>query len=135
MADDVLQEVYVRVWQRAAEFDPGSASPITWLATIARNRAFDELKRKPMRSFDDCPEVFQLPNGDDPLADYERNEGRQRLHACLDRLGPEKKDVILQAYYYGMTREEIAQRIGRPVSTVKTWLRRSLAELKGYLGE
>jgi RNA polymerase sigma factor (sigma-70 family) len=67
--------------------------------------------------------------------DYEQTEGRRHLLACLDLVGPEKKDVLLQAYYYGMTREEIAQRIGRPVSTIKTWLRRSLAELKGYLGE
>jgi RNA polymerase sigma-70 factor (ECF subfamily) len=135
VADDVLQEVYIRVWQRAAEFNPTIASPITWLATIARNRALDEIRQKPMRSLDDCPEVFHLPNSDNPLEDYEQDEARRRLQACLHLLGPEKKDVVLQAYYYGMTREEIAARIGRPVATVKTWLRRSLAELRGYLGE
>jgi RNA polymerase sigma-70 factor (ECF subfamily) len=135
VADDVLQEVYIRVWQRAAEFDPTIASPITWLATIARNRALDEIRQKAMRSLDDCPEVFHLPNRDNPLADYEQDEARRRLQACLDLLGSEKKHVLLQAYYYGMTREEIASRIGRPASTVKTWLRRSLAELKGYLEE
>jgi len=135
VADDVLQEVYIRVWQRASEFDPGRASPITWLATIARNRALDEIKRKAMRSLDDCPEVFHLASSDSPLDDYEQDEARRRLQSCLDLLGPEKKDVVLQAYYYGMTRKEIAMRIGRPVSTVKTLLRRSLAELKGYLGE
>jgi RNA polymerase sigma-70 factor (ECF subfamily) len=134
VADDVLQEVYIRVWQRAAEFDPAIGSPITWLATIARNRALDEIRQKTMRSLEDCPEVFHLPSSDNPLANYEHDEAR-RLQACLDLLGPEKKYVLLQAYYYGMTREEIATRIGRPVSTVKTWLRRSLAELKGYLGE
>ena len=88
-----------------------------------------------MRSVDDCPEVLELPSDGDPLADYEQAEARQRLVACLDLLGREKKEVFLQAYYYGLTRDEIAQRIGRPVSTVKTWLRRSLAELKGHLGE
>jgi RNA polymerase sigma-70 factor (ECF subfamily) len=122
------------VWQRAGEFDPTIAFPITWLATIARNRALDEIRQKAMRSLDDCPEVFHLPNCDNPLNDYEQDEAR-RLQACLDLLGPEKKDVILQAYYYGMTREKIAVQIGRPVSTVKTWLRRSLAELEGCLGE
>jgi RNA polymerase sigma-70 factor, ECF subfamily len=135
VADDVLQEVYVCVWQRAGEFDPASASPITWLATIARNRALDSVKRKSMRSIDECPEVLQLPSGDDPLADYVQDEGRRRLLTCLDLLGPEKRYVLLQAYFYGMTREEIAQHIGRPVSAVKTWLRRSLAELKNYLEE
>jgi RNA polymerase sigma-70 factor, ECF subfamily len=135
LADDVLQEVYIRVWQHAAEFDPSFASPITWLATIARNCALDEIKLKAMRLLDDCPEAFVVPNSDNPLDDYGQDEARRCLQACLDRLGPEKKDVVLQAYYYGMTREEIATQIGQPVSTVKMWLRRSLAELRGYLGE
>ena len=53
---------------------------------------------------------------------------------CLDALEPEKKEIVLLAYYHGMTREEIATRVGRPVATVKTWLRRSLAQLKDCLG-
>jgi RNA polymerase sigma-70 factor, ECF subfamily len=135
VADDVLRETFLRVWQRATEFDPNVGAPITWLATIARNRALNEVRRKVMRSLDDCPEVLQLPNGDNPLSDHEEEEERRRLEACLIRLGAEKRDIVLQVYYYGMTREEIAKRISRPVSTVKTWLRRSLAELKGYLNE
>ena len=135
VADDVLQEVYTCVWQRAAEFDPALASPITWLATIARNRALDEVKRIAMRSFDDFPEVFDLPNSDNPLADCEQDEDRRRLLTCLDLLGPEKKEIVLMAYYNGMTRQEIADWVGQPVSTVKTSLRRSLAKLKDYLGE
>jgi len=135
LADEVLQEVYIRVWQRASEYDPASSSPITWLATIARNRALDEAKRKTMRSLDDCPELLQLPNEDDPLADHERNENARRLDACLDRLEPEKRRIVLLVYYYGMTREEISGRINRPVATVKTWLRRSLAQIKDCLGQ
>src|SRR5262249_14251822 len=107
LADEVLQEVYVRVWQRAGEFDPASSSPITWLATIARNRALDEAKRKTMRSFEDHPEVLELPSDDDPHGNHERNEERRRLQACLDALEPEKKEVVLLAYYFGLTREEI----------------------------
>jgi RNA polymerase sigma-70 factor (ECF subfamily) len=135
LADEVLQEVYVRVWQRAGEYDPASSSPITWLATIARNRALDEVKRKTMRSLEDCPEVLEVPSGDDPSADLERSEERRRLHACLDGLEPEKRDLVRLAYYYGLTRDEISSRIGRPAATVKTWLRRSLAQLKECLGQ
>jgi len=91
LSEDVLQEVYIRVWQRASEFDPATGSPITWLATIARNRALDEARRKTMRSLDDCPELLQLRSDDDPLADHERNEERRRLQACLDGLGPDKE--------------------------------------------
>jgi RNA polymerase sigma-70 factor (ECF subfamily) len=133
LAEDILQEVYIRVWQRASEFDSATGSPITWLATIARNRALDEARRKTMRSLDDCPEVLQLRSDEDPLADSERNEERRRLQACLDGLEPEKRKVVLLAYHYGMTREEIARVTSRPVATVKTWLRRSLAQLKDCL--
>jgi RNA polymerase sigma-70 factor (ECF subfamily) len=135
LADEVLQEVYVRVWQRAGDFDPATSSPITWLATIARNRALDEARRNTMRSLDDLPELLQLPSEDDPSASHDHNDQLRRLYACLDRLEPERKEILLLAYYHGMTREEIAARVGRPVATVKTWLRRSLALLKDCLGE
>jgi RNA polymerase sigma-70 factor (ECF subfamily) len=134
VAEDVLQDVYVRVWQHASDFDPASGSPITWMATIARNRALDEVKRKTIvRSFDDCPEVLEVGSGDDPGADQERNEERRRLLMCLNALEPEKRRVVLLAYFYGMTRAEIARDADRPVATVKTWLRRSLAQMKGCL--
>ena len=137
LADEVLQEVYVRVWQRAGEFDPATGSPITWLAAIARNRALDEARRNTMRSprsLDDCPELLQVRSEDDPSASLEQKEQLRRLVACLDGLEPEKKEIVLLAYYHGMTREEIASRLRRPLATVKTWLRRSLAQLTDCLG-
>jgi RNA polymerase sigma-70 factor (ECF subfamily) len=134
LAQDVLQDVYVRVWQRAAEFDPTLGSPITWMVAIARNRALDEAKRKTMRSLEDMPELLELPDTGDPLASLEMNEQRRRLQACLDRLEPERKQILALAYHYGLTREEIARRVNRPAATVKTWLRRSLARLKDCLG-
>jgi RNA polymerase sigma-70 factor (ECF subfamily) len=134
VADEILQEVYVRVWQRADVYDPASGSPITWLATIARNRALDEARRNTMRSIEDFPEILELPSGDDPLADQERSEELRRLYACLEALEPEKKEIVLLVYYHGMTREEIARRLDRPVATVKTWLRRTLAQLREFLG-
>jgi RNA polymerase sigma-70 factor, ECF subfamily len=138
LAQEVLQDVYVRVWQGAGKFDPTLGSPITWMVAIARNRALDEAKRKTMRSLEDMPELLELaaelPDADDPLASLERTEERRRLEACLDRLEPQRKQILRMAYHYGMTREEIARRIGRPAATVKTWLRRSLAELKDCLG-
>jgi RNA polymerase sigma-70 factor, ECF subfamily len=135
VADDVLQEVYLRIWQRASDFDPTRGAPITWLATLARNRALDEGKRRTTSSLEEFPEVFGLPSLDDPVAELEEREAQHRLQTCLDRLEPEKRTVILMAYYHGMTREEIARRTGRPSPTVKTWIRRSLARMKENLGE
>ena len=134
LADEVLQEVYIRVWQRAGDFDAASGSPITWLAAIARNLALDEARRKTPRSIEEFPEVLQLPSDDDPSATQERNEDMRRLQACLDGLEPDKRELVLLAYHYGMTREEISSRVNRPVATVKTWLRRSLAQLRDCLG-
>jgi len=135
LADEVLQEVYIRVWQRARDFDATSGSPITWLATIARNLALDEARRKSPRSLDEFPELLQLPSGDDPAAAHEQSEELKRLAACLDGLEADKKELVLLVYHYGMTREEISSRINRPVATVKTWLRRSLAQLRDCLGQ
>jgi RNA polymerase sigma-70 factor (ECF subfamily) len=134
VADEVLQEVYVRVWQRAGDYDAAASSPITWMATIARNRALDEARRTPMRSLEDTPEILEVPGDDDPAANHERTEELRRLYACLEGLEAERKEIVLLAYYRGLTREEIAARVGRPVATVKTWLRRSLAQLKDCLG-
>jgi RNA polymerase sigma-70 factor (ECF subfamily) len=135
LADEVLQEVYVRVWQSAVDYDPVTSSPITWLATIARNRALDEAKRKTMVSLEESPELLQLPGDDDPSANLEEMEENRRLYACLDALEPEKKEIVLLVYHYGLTREEIARRLNRPVPTVKTWLRRSLEQIKACLGQ
>jgi RNA polymerase sigma-70 factor (ECF subfamily) len=134
VAAEVLQDVYVRVWQRAGEFNPNASSPITWMAAIARNRALDEAKRKTMRSLEEHPEVLELPGDDDPSANHERNEELERLRACLAKLDTERRELLTMVYFHGLTREEIADRLNRPVATVKTWLRRSLAQLKDCLG-
>jgi RNA polymerase sigma-70 factor, ECF subfamily len=135
IAEEVLQDVYVRVWRRASQFDPSKGSPITWLATIARNLALDAVKRPTWRPVGECSEALEMPSGDDPFAELSRDDDRRRLSACLERLGSEKRAIVMMAYHYGMTRAEIAAETGRPVATVKTWLRRSLSELKELLGE
>jgi RNA polymerase sigma-70 factor, ECF subfamily len=71
----------------------------------------------------------------DPSADQKCNEELRRLNACLDQLAPERREIVLLAYHYGMTREEISSRLDRPVATVNTWLRRSLAQLRECLGQ
>jgi RNA polymerase sigma-70 factor (ECF subfamily) len=108
LADDVLQDVYVRVWHRAGDVEPKCGSPITWLATIAGNLALDkaldgaldkaadgaldEVRRKAAGSLADFPRVFERPSGDDTSADQERNEGLRRRKQCLDAWAPEKRE-------------------------------------------
>jgi RNA polymerase sigma-70 factor, ECF subfamily len=134
LADEVLQEVYVKIWERAADFDPARSSPITWMATIARNRALDEIRRRVPVSIEDTPEAFNVASDEaPPLQALELSQDVKRLNACLDRLEPQRKQLVVEAYIQGASREELSQRFGHPVSTIKTWLHRSLAQLKACL--
>jgi RNA polymerase sigma-70 factor (ECF subfamily) len=133
-AADALQEVYVRIWEKAGEFDPLKGSPLAWMATIARNRALDEVRRVRPVSLEDQPEGFEPAAEEiDPLAARERSEGLTALVDCLKALDEEKRAVVLLAYYRGLSREALARRFGRPVPTIKTWLHRSLAQLRDCL--
>ena len=135
ISDEVLQEVYVKIWERAGDFNPERASPITWMAAIARNRALDEVRRKHPVSIEDHPEVKDYAAEDElALATVLRGEDGQRLTDCLARLEPDRRQMVLLAYCDGLSRDELAAKYGRPVNTIKTWLRRSLAQLKGCLG-
>ena len=133
-ADEILQEVYVKVWQNAGDFDPAKASPITWMATIARNRAIDELRRSSRLGSQEPDKLDEIAGeSPHPLDSAERSDSLRALLACLENLGDERRDMILLAYYRGCSREELAQRFGKPVPTVKTWLHRGLAQLRECL--
>lgn len=134
LAEEVLQEVYVTLWQKAGEFDAARASPITWLATIARNRALDLKRRITPTSIEDTPSVMQLASeAEHPLEGIARSQDLARLMRCLEALESERRDIVLLAYREGLSREDLATRFGRPVATIKTWLHRSLIQLRQCL--
>jgi RNA polymerase sigma-70 factor, ECF subfamily len=135
LAEDALQETYLRIWQRANSYDARVASPMAWLATIARNQAIDSRRRFAERlsgASDELDETHAsaLP---DPLAMAEQNDSLKLLTACLGKLPADRRDMVLLAYYQGFSREELSTRFKRPVTTVKTLLRRSLIMLKECL--
>ena len=135
IAEDVLQDVYVRIWERAVSFDPAKASPITWMATIARNRAIDEVRRKSPVSIEDAPESLEVEqDAPSPLDNTQMSEDLRRLQQCLQGLDAERREIVLLAYYNGLSRDELAKRFSHPVATIKTWLHRSLAQLRKCLG-
>jgi RNA polymerase sigma-70 factor (ECF subfamily) len=135
LAEDVVQDAYVKIWSRAGDYDPALAAPLTWMAAIVRNRALDELRRRAARpAGGDDSELDNLPGEDEhPLAGLELQDDVKKLFRCLDGLEPEKKEIVKLAYLNGMSREDLAQRFSRPEGTIKTWLHRSLAQLKGCL--
>ena len=134
LSGEVLQEVYVRIWEKAGDFDVEKGSPIAWMATIARNRALDEIRRVRPVSLEDMPEGFEPAAEEvDPMASRERSERLAALIDCLKVLDEEKREAVLLAYYRGFSRDALAQRMQRPVPTIKTWLRRGLAQLRDCL--
>jgi RNA polymerase sigma-70 factor (ECF subfamily) len=109
---------------------------MTWMTTIARNRALDEVRR-PRHTIDLPEEALERVAGNhpDPLEGRQGSEAFQRLMACLSALAEERRQMVLLAYYRGWTREALSKRFDRPVPTIKTLLRRSLAQLRGCLGD
>jgi RNA polymerase sigma-70 factor (ECF subfamily) len=135
IADEVLQEVYVKIWDKAASFDPRVASPISWMAAIARNRALDEVRKKRPDSLEDHPEFLEVASDEESgLERLMRSEDGKRLADCLSKLDAGRQQMVVLAYCDGASREELAEKFGQPVNTVKTWLRRSLAQLRTCLG-
>ncbi|BBE74118.1 sigma-70 family RNA polymerase sigma factor [Oharaeibacter diazotrophicus] len=134
-AEDVLQETFVRIWRYAPRYEAASGRPITWMASIARNAAIDAVRRR--RALD----ARISPDGDEDALAAVPDEtalavdpgDREALRTCLGRLEAEQRDCVLLAYRDGLSREELAERFGRPVGTIKTWLHRALARLKDCL--
>lgn len=134
-AEDVMQEVYAIIWRRAGGFDAGRASPITWLATIARNRAIDRLRASgrtgAARPIEDASAVAD-PR-DDAFAQLAAREDAVRLAACLGELDERVDGVIRGAFWGGATYAELAEREDVPLGTMKSWVRRALLRLRECL--
>ena len=138
VAEDILQDVYARIWERAGDFDERKGSAMAWMGTIARNRAFDELRRSrsqpmPATSASEGPETASEDIS--PLEALEQSEDLERLMGCLDKLGGERRDAVLLAYRDGFSGDDLSRRFSRPVGTIKTWLFRSLVQLRKCLDQ
>lgn len=132
-AQDVLQEVYLSVWRKASSFDASRASPITWLATIARNRAIDRLRvrQAPAEDLETASSIpDQRPSSLDVL---ETAEDASRLRRCLEELESRARTAIRSAFFEGATYPQLAEREGVPLPTMKSWIRRGLMSLRGCL--
>jgi RNA polymerase sigma-70 factor, ECF subfamily len=136
LADEVMQEAYLKVWKMAVKFDPTIASPITWMVAIARNRAIDIVRKKGELSIEDEPDALNVAaETPPPLARREMTEELKKLLSCLGKLDPEKQRIVLLAYYSGWSREQLSTKLDIPVNTIKTWLRRSLLEIRECMGK
>ncbi len=134
-AEDALQDVYVNLWQRADRYDPTRASPISWLATFARNRAIDRLRTGKVRGGavpveEANPLPDQAPLADMLLVDAEKTA---QIHTCLATLDEKTQNHIRSAFYDGYTYAELAEHADVPLGTMKSWIRRGLQKLRTCL--
>jgi RNA polymerase sigma factor (sigma-70 family) len=133
-AEDVLQEVYLLVWRKAASFDPSRASPITWLMTLTRNRALDRLRtRRPVAT--EPIDIAATVADDGPSADrlMEVDQEGARLAACMGELAAGDSALVRAAFFQGSTYSELALRASEPLGTIKSRIRRALLKLRGCL--
>lgn len=144
LAEDVLQEVYVNVWRAAGSFNAAQSQPMTWLTSIARNRAIDSLRRAQTQpqtvsgeadpeSDEDSLLERQADPSAGPLALLERASDARSLQACLQELSAAQRQALALSFYEGFTHSEVADHMSQPLGTVKSWVRRGLGTLKGCL--
>ena len=146
-AEDILQEVYVNVWRAASSFDAAQSQPLTWLTSIARNRAIDSLRRmqtqpqvraatgaSPGRDSED-EDVYDTvaDEAPGPLDLLSRAADARSLSACMDKLSATQRQSVALAFFQGLSHAEVAAQMRQPLGTIKSWVRRSLAALKSCL--
>lgn len=132
IAEEVLQESFVAVWEQAAEYDPMRGTVMGWLGTIVRHGAIDRLRRQTSRPEGRrAPEALLLNVA--AADDTARGAELRALQYCLDQIEERPRRAVLLAYLYGLTRDELATELKVPIGTVKSWVRRSLDRLKRCL--
>lgn len=135
-AEDILQQVYIKIWDRAGRFDAKRSSPITWLCVIARNTSLDWRRANGNAAY--LPESAAAAIADDqPLApDKIDAEAQQaRIFDCLDALEERPRRAIRAAFFDGLTYAQLAEAMSVPLGTLKSWVRRGLIQLKGCLSQ
>lgn len=135
-AEDVLQEVFLQVWRRAADFDEERGRPFTWLVTLTRSRAIDRLRSVAARQRlvdATLPEVGE--DTTDAASDTLLAEQREIVARALATLPEEQRRTLKLAYFEGLTQSEIAAKLGSPLGTVKTRMRAGMATLRELLRE
>jgi RNA polymerase sigma-70 factor, ECF subfamily len=130
-AEDIVQEVYVRIWRNAVSFDVKLASPIAWMASIVRHCAIDTLRKQKLETTEFCDESARVEAETlDPTEEIDMAQRRAIAFAAIRKMDPAKRDLILLAYVREQSRDSLARTFGVPTGTIKTNLRRSLLELR-----
>jgi len=139
LADEALQETFVKIWRKAGSYKPQSGMAITWLRSIARNQALDQLRRWSVREkheytdmvgvIDSTPSAIRRPD------EMDMGGNENVLLQCLDKLPESTQRCIVLAYCEGYSHVELAEQQDAPIGTVKSWIRRGLESLRKCIDE
>ncbi len=141
LAEDIVQEVFLQLWRRPNSYDSAHGRFIAWIASVARNRSIDEVRRRSRRTRlehagEDGPErIASEDRTTDPQREAELGEQRAAVRAAMDALPPEQRRVLQLAYFGGLTQAEIARHTGSPLGTVKTRVRLGMQKLRLLLSD
>ncbi len=136
-AEEVLQEAYITIWKKASQYHPDRGRPLSWMGTIVRHRAIDQLRsqnREP-RSQASLDDLIEGGLGADIATEAPFDRIDDGLRGCLEKLQSKQQKAIVLAYYYGHTHQELASSLDTPLGTVKSWVRRGLLQLKECLDQ
>lgn len=134
LAEEVVQDTFLRIWEKAATFDPARGEPSTWMFAILRNRALNVLRGEGRTELvDDFEPMGLSSDGADAEEVVIALSDAGALRRCLERLEPLRRNAIILAYARGLSHGELAGRLGIPLGTVKSWIRRSLLSLRECL--
>ncbi|MGY4492316.1 sigma-70 family RNA polymerase sigma factor [Pseudomonas sp. TE3610] len=131
LAEDILHDVFLRIWTRASSFDPTRGSARGWIYSVTRHLALNLVRNHGREvHIDEQAETATAEHLD--TFEYQARSGR--IYTCLEHLDPARRNCILHAYVDGYSHSEIAQKVGAPLGTVKAWIKRSLAALRECMG-
>jgi RNA polymerase sigma-70 factor (ECF subfamily) len=139
IAEDMVQEIFVRIWRKPESYVPQRGRFSTWLTSVSRNRAVDEIRSRSRRfryesaSPEEQEREFAGPQGDDPALTAELADQRRLILAALSGIPAEQRQIIEMAYFGGFTQQEIADRLSQPLGTVKTRIRLGMQKLRAAL--
>lgn len=135
LAEDAVQDAFVAIWHKAATFDATRGAGRTWVYAILRHRALNMLRGEQRLEFSDAAVGAEQPSeDDDPEAVVTRLSDQAALRRCLQGLAADRRAAIVLAYVHGLSHADLAAKLGMPLGTVKSWLRRSLISLKECMG-
>lgn len=134
-AEDCLQQVFIKIWNHAGDYDDRKAKAQTWLNTITRNQALDILRRNQHKTRHDSTDALEQlddgsPNHEQQLNDW---QDRKQLHQCLTEIPEQQRRCLELAYFEGLTHQALSDITDTSLGTIKTWIRRGLIRLKACM--